>query len=219
METTPYILKEFSPFTLETTVAEIKLFFQETGFNFFPVVSDQKLIGLISKEAAEEIEEETKEIGYFQFALKLFFSKEHYNLLEILTVFASNESNIIPIIKSDNTYLGYYDLFDMLNIINDTPFLKNEGIVLLLEKETDTFSFSEVCQIVESNKGKILGLFVTNSSPTTINITLKFDSQFVNEILQSFRRYNYTVISKHKEDFYLEELKERSEYLQKYLNI
>lgn len=219
METTPYILKEFSPFTLETTVAEIKIFFQETGFNFFPVVSNQKLIGLISKEAAEEIEEENKEIGYFQFVLKLFFSKKHHNLLEILTVFASNESNIIPIIKSDNTYLGYYDLFDMLNIINDTPFLKNEGVVLLLEKEMESFSFSEVCQIVESNKGKILGLFVTDSTPNTINITLKFDSQFVNEILQSFRRYNYTVISKHKEDFYLEDLKERSEYLQKYLNI
>jgi hypothetical protein len=90
---------------------------------------------------------------------------------------------------------------------------------LHLEKEINTFSFSEVCQIVESNKGKIFGLFVTNNTPSTINITLKFDSQHVNEILQSFRRYNYTVISKHKEDFYLEDLKERSDYLQKYLNI
>jgi len=219
METTPYILKEFSPFTLETTVFEIKSFFKETSFNHFPVVSKNKLIGLISETDVENIDTDDKEIGYFQYVLKLFFSEENYNLLELLTVFASNESNIIPIINSEKIYIGYYDLFDILNLINQTPFLKNEGTVLHLEKEINTFSFSEVCQIVESNKGKIFGFFVTNRTPSTIDFTLKFDSQHVNEILQSFRRYNYVVISKHKEDFYLEDLKERSEYLQKYLNI
>ena len=41
----------------------------------------------------------------------------------------------------------------------------------------------------------------------------------INEIIQTFRRYNYTVISEHKDDFYLQDLKERSDYLQKYLNM
>jgi predicted transcriptional regulator len=219
METTPYILKEFGAFTLETTIAEVKQFFKETTFSHFPVVTNNKLIGLISKNEADEIDENNKEVGYFQYAYSLFFAEENYNLLEILTVFASNESNIIPVLNNEKTYIGYYDLFDILNLINNTPFLQNEGIVLHLEKETNTFSFSEVCQIVETNKGKVFGLFITNSTPSTVNITLKFDSQHINEILQSFRRYNYTVISKHKEDFYLEDLKDRSEYLQKYLNI
>jgi len=40
-----------------------------------------------------------------------------------------------------------------------------------------------------------------------------------NKIIQTFRRYNYTVLSKHVEDAYLEDLKDRSNYLQKYLNI
>lgn len=219
METTPYILNEFSPFTLETTIFEIKSFFNETNFSHFPVVSKNVLIGLISKTDVENIDTDDTEIGYFQYVLKLFYSEENNNLLEILTVFSSNESNIIPVIDNEKKYIGYYDLFDILNLINNTPFLKSEGVVLHLEKEINTFSFSEVCQIVESNKGKIFGLFVTNNTPSTINITIKFDSQHVNEILQSFRRYNYTVVSKHKEDFYLEDLKERSDYLQKYLNI
>ena len=52
-----------------------------------------------------------------------------------------------------------------------------------------------------------------------MKISLKFSSQDVNEIIQSFRRYDYKVLSDHKEDFYLEDLKDRNDYLRKYLNI
>ena len=93
------------------------------------------------------------------------------------------------------------------------------SIVLLLEKELQDFSFSQVCQIVESNNGKILGLFISETTGVIVKITIKFNSQDVNEIIQAFRRYNYNILSKHKEDFFLEDLKERSDYLQKYLNI
>ena len=40
-----------------------------------------------------------------------------------------------------------------------------------------------------------------------------------NNIIQTFRRYNYEIISEHQEDNYINNLKERSEYLDKYLNI
>ena len=40
----------------------------------------------------------------------------------------------------------------------------------------------------------------------------------MNEIIQSFRRYNYEIISEHQEDNYLNTLKERSEYLDIYLD-
>jgi hypothetical protein len=88
-----------------------------------------------------------------------------------------------------------------------------------LEKEIQDFSFSQVCQIVETNNGKVLGLFISEISGAIVKITLKFNAREINEIIQTFRRYNYNVLSKHKEDFYLEDLKERSDYLQKYLNI
>jgi hypothetical protein len=41
----------------------------------------------------------------------------------------------------------------------------------------------------------------------------------INEIIQTFRRYNYEIVSEHQEDDYLNNLKERSEYLNKYLNM
>jgi hypothetical protein len=38
----------------------------------------------------------------------------------------------------------------------------------------------------------------------------------MNEIIQTFRRYNYEIISEHQS---INNLKERSDYLDKYLNI
>ena len=41
----------------------------------------------------------------------------------------------------------------------------------------------------------------------------------MNEIIQTFRRYNFEIISEHQEDLYINNLKERSDYLNKYLSI
>ncbi|NLP58620.1 CBS domain-containing protein [Lutibacter sp. B1] len=218
METTSYILKEFKPFTLHTKFADVKSFFYKTTYSHFPIVHNNQLLGLISEADIQGIDE-SKELGDFQYLFNLFFAEENNNLLEIIKIFASNEANLIPVTTTKNSYLGYYDLIDMLHIYNDTTFLKNEGAVLSIEKELKDYSFSEICQIVESNNGKVLGLFIAESSPSLVKITLKFNAQDINEIIQSLRRYNYNVLTKHKEDFYFEDLKERSEYLQKYLNI
>lgn len=218
METTPYILNDLKAFSLENTIEEAKLLFDETSFSHFPVLQNNQLIGLISEESIKDLEENEKEIGYFQYLFSHFHIQKNSNLLDVLGVFASNNTNLIPV-TNNNDYVGYYEINDILQLINDTPFLKSEGVVILLEKETGGYSFSEICQIAESNNAKIVGLFVSESSTTTVKITVKINSNEINEILQSFRRYNYTILSSHKEDFFIEDLKERSNYLQKYLNI
>lgn len=219
METTPYILNEYNAFTLHTTVAQIKKLFNETTFCHFPIVENSQLIGLISETDIQGIHENDKEIGDYQYLLNLFFIEDSNNLLDIIKVFAANETNLIPIVDTDKKYIGYYDLIDILHIYNDTPFLQDEGSIILLEKEIRDFSFSEICQIVESNNGKVLGLFISETNSTTVKVTLKFNANDINEIIQAFRRYNYNVLSKHKEDYFIEELKERTNYLKKYLNI
>jgi hypothetical protein len=47
---------------------------------------------------------------------------------------------------------------------------------------------------------------------------MKISLGAINEIIQTFRRYNYEII-RTPEDDYINNLKERSDYLDKYLNI
>ena len=80
-------------------------------------------------------------------------------------------------------------------------------------------TFSEISQIVESNNAKLLGAFISNLENDRAQITIKVSNCSLNDIVQSFRRYSYTIVSGHEEDRFLEILKERSNYLNKYLNL
>ncbi|HKJ06833.1 MAG TPA: CBS domain-containing protein [Flavobacteriaceae bacterium] len=219
METTPYILKEHKPFTPNSKVSDLKLFFNETTFSHFPVVKDGQLLGMVSEYDIEGIDDLSAKLGSYQYFFNHFFVKESNNSLEILEAFANSQSNLIAVLNGKNEYVGYYDLIDVLNSFHDTPFFKHEGEILQIEKDINSYSFSEISQIIESNNGRLLGAFVAYKNEAIIRVTVKFSAADVNEIIQSFRRYDYHILTNHEEDILLEDLKNRSDYLQKYLNI
>ena len=88
-----------------------------------------------------------------------------------------------------------------------------------MEKPIADYTMSEVAQIVESNNARLLGFFISEANLDKVQITLKVSLGGLSEIIQTFRRYNYDIISEHQEDKYLNILKDRSDYLDKYLNI
>ena len=125
----------------------------------------------------------------------------------------------MPVLDKHNNYLGYYELGDIIGLFNETPFFAEPGGILIIEKGITDYSFSEISQIVESNDAKILGAFISKMEGGLIQVTLKIGNAGLNDVVQTFRRYSYNIISGHEEDTYVENLKERSEYLKKYLDI
>ena len=120
---------------------------------------------------------------------------------------------------ADNNYIGYYQLIDIISLFNRTPFFSEHGGIIVIEKGHNDFSFSEISQIVESNDAKLLGAFISKTENDLTQITLKIGNIGLSTILQTFRRYGYTIISGHEDDTFLSTLKERSAYLDNYLNI
>jgi hypothetical protein len=107
----------------------------------------------------------------------------------------------------------------VIKLFYETPFLKELGGIIIVERATVDFSVSQIVQIVESNNGKVLGLFVSDTAIDKIQVTVKLALGGMNEIIQTFRRYGYDIISEHQEDNYINNLRERSDYLDKYLNM
>ena len=165
------------------------------------------------------LENKDLELSEYQHLLTHFHTTEKTLLLELITQFADNDCNIIPVLDSAQNYIGYYELSDILDAFADSPFLHNESETLMVEKNKNDYSMSEISQIVETNGGKLLGLYISSETQDNINVTLKVITEEINEIIQTFRRYDYNVITKHEDDFYLEDLKNRAEYLNKYLNM
>ena len=125
----------------------------------------------------------------------------------------------MPVLVEENKYVGYYEISDIIGFFNETPFLKEPGGIIVVKKAVLDYSLSQITQIVESNNGKLLGLFISEADPVNVQVTLKISLGPMNEIIQTFRRYNYEIISEHNEDNFINTLKERSDYLDKYLNI
>src|SRR5690606_20337689 len=150
--------------------------------------------------------------------LEGFFVRDSTNWLDVLEKFAQNQTDVMPVLNQENVYLGYYKLSDIVQIFSETSFLREHGGIIVVEKNITQYSASEIAQIVESNGHKLLGMFVSEMDDK-VEVHLKVNTENLNEILQSFRRYEYEIISEHSEDIYMQSLKERLDYMDKYLNI
>lgn len=218
MEITNYITTDFKAIDSQETIASVKDFFDDITFSHFPVVEEGIYIGSISSEDIETFDSDKKVIDY-KYTLAPFFTRKDSIWLEVLEVFAKNHTNLIPVLDENNSYVGYYELDDIMSFFHQTPFLKEHGLILKVKKGIVDYSMGQITQIVESNNGKLLGLFISESDGNSIEVTMKISLGAINEIIQTFRRYNYEIISEHQEDDYINTLKERSDYLDKYLNM
>jgi len=193
-------------------------FFQELDYTHFPVLEEGIFIGCANAEDLETYQETKKLIDY-KYNLEPFFIRQDACWLDVLENFAQNNSNITPVLNTENKYIGFYQLEDVVNFLTNTPFIKEQGGIIIIKKEIKDYSFTQISQIIEENNAKILGFFISNTDLEFVEITIKISSTSLNAIIQSFRRFNYEIVSEHQEDNYIQNLKERSEYLEKYLNI
>lgn len=217
-EITEYITNDVKAIDSFDSIAAVQNFFSDLHFSHFPVLEDGVYIGSIAAEDIETFDSDKKIVDY-RFTLEGFFTKTDTMWLDVLEVFAKNNTNLVPVLDENNSYVGYYEIEDIMKFFHETPFLQEPGGIIVVRKGVLDYSMSQITQIVESNNGKLLGLFISESSIDSVEITLKITLGAMNEIIQTFRRYNYEIISEHQEDNYINNLKERSDYLDKYLNI
>ena len=213
-----YINNDYKPLDIEESIALAQDFFVDVSFSHFPVMEEGIFVGNLSGEDVETFDSNKKILDY-KYTLESFFTQKKDAWLDVLENFAQNQTTIMPILDENNSYLGYYEIADVIRIFNETSFLKEPGNIIVVEKNTNEYSFSQISQIIEGNNGKLLGLFISDTTNTTVQITLKIAAGVMNEIIQTFRRYEYDVVSEHQDDGFLNNLKERSEYLDRYLNI
>jgi predicted transcriptional regulator len=217
-EITNYITNDFRAIDSQETIASVQDFFADVNFSHFPVLENGIFIGSIASDDVETFDVDKKAIDY-KYTLERYFARKSMMWLDVLEVFAKNHTNTVPVIDENNTYIGYYEIEDIMKFFQETPFLKEQGGIIIVQKGLLDYSMGQVAQIVESNNGKILGCFISEADLENVQITVKIGIGPMNEIIQTFRRYNYEIISEHQEDAYINSLKERSDYLDKYLNI
>ena len=153
------------------------------------------------------------------YAIEGFFVKSNSTWLNVLGEFASNDCNIMPVLDEKNNYLGIINLLMLYPFLIKLHFFLRQGALLSLKKAYSDYSLSEISQIIESNNIKLLGLFVSSQNNGMTQITIKIENSGLSAVFEALRRYGYNIISGHEDDEFLKTLKERSNYLDRYLNL
>ena len=188
------------------------------GFSHLPVVEKGIYRGMIRCDDLIIIENKQEHLQQHSHLLEKIYLSDRMNWTESLAVMMRNEANVLGILDLTGSFIGVRLLDDILNLLTEKAFVNNNGYLLVISKLTADFSISEVAQIIESDGGKILGILVNESGQDT-EIEVKIATDDINEIIQTFRRYDYRIISQMKEDLHLQELKEHSDFLKRYLEM
>lgn len=214
-----FIINDIKPVGIDSKIKDVQELFNQLTYTHIPVNDlNNNYIGCIF-ETDVHCFEKSKSLNEYLYTIEDFHVKKTTLWLDVLEAFARNSSNIMPVLDEHDKYLGYYELNDIISLFGDSPFFIEPGGIIVVEKGINDYTMSEISQIVESNNGKILGAFVSKIKNDVVQITIKIGNASLNDIIQTFRRYSYNIASGHEDDSYQQSLKERSDYLNKYLNM
>ena len=218
MQIQTHIITSIPTFEVNAPLENLVQFFMENTFSHVAIVQEKKFLGVFNENDLESFGVD-KKIEDFRYNLESFFVGKDTSWLDVLETFAKNEANLVPVVGDNKEVLGYFDLTDIVSVFIDTPFFTEPGGILVVAKGINDYSFSEITQIVESNNSKFIGGFISELRNELVQVTLKISSNNMNEVVQTFRRYNYSILFGNVDDQFIDDLKQRSDYLDKYLNV
>ena len=213
-----FIINDIKPFEMDTPIRELQEVFNQLTYSHIPIQKGGIYLGCLSETDIYCFEPDQK-VSDVLYAIEGFFTRKTSIWLDVLESFASHDSNVMPVLDSENNYLGYYQLVDIIALFNKTPFFSEPGGIIIIEKAYNDFSFSEICQIIESNNVRLLGVFVSRINNDMAQVTVKIENSGLSSVFETFRRYGYNILYGHEDDSFLKTLKDRSAYLDRYLNL
>ena len=216
------LIEESLPPLLGTETCEKAVsWMQEFKVFHLPIIDKNKFLGIVSEEDLLDSEDENKTILENEIPLLNVFVYEHQHIFEVMRFMADNKLSVIPILDKKDNYIGSTTLAHLMMLTTHTTFIQESGGIIVLEISEKEYSLAEIAQIVESNNARILSSFITSVPESTkMEVTLKINRSELGAILQTFDRYEYTVIESYqKENEDRDVLENRYKHLMKMLNL
>ena len=184
-----------------------------------PVTSEDKFVGIISKEELLDADESTA-IAALQENFIIKFAKETEHFMSVVKIATENNIGLVPIVNDAMEIVGSVAINEILTTLNNFVGNDEPGGVIVVELDKRNYSFGEISRLVETNDAYITQLN-TSVEPTTglVLATIKVNKIEISDIVATFQRYDYAVRYYFGEEQYANELKDNYNHLMAYLNI
>ncbi|MCK5856513.1 MAG: CBS domain-containing protein [Bacteroidales bacterium] len=204
--------------TSDTAIYALSLM-EEYRISHMPIVNNEDFLGLISETDLYELADLEAPVGAHTLTLRKPFVTNSQHIYEVIKLADEFKLSIIPVLDDKHKYLGVIRLADLTHYFAQLVAVDQPGGLITLEMNIHDYSVSQIGQIVESNDARILSLYFSPIADTTkIEVSIKINKSDLTPIIQTFSRYNYTIVASIFETDE-EELQDRYDSLMSYLNV
>jgi acetoin utilization protein AcuB len=185
-----------------------------------PVVDGEKYAGIISEDDLMLVDEDHAEINTLLQSFGNASVKNSEHFLKAIQLAAENGLSVVPIINDENDLEGAVTYNDLLKHASEFMSLNEPGGLIVLEVDSNQYSFSEISKLIETNDAQITQLNTSNDQETgTMQVTIRINRPEISDIVATFQRYEYHVKYYFGEELYNNELRSNYENLMNYLKI
>jgi len=185
-----------------------------------PIVDGEKYVGIISEDDLLLVDNNHAELNTLQQSFGNVAVKNNEHFLKAIQLAGENGLSVVPIVDEDNDLEGAVAYSDLLRHASEFMSLNEPGGLIVLEVESNQYSFNEISKLVETNDAQITQLNTSNDPETgTMQVTIRINRPEISDIVATFQRYEYNVKHYFGEELYNNELRNNYENLMNYLKI
>ena len=185
-----------------------------------PIVDGEKYVGIISEDDLLQVDNDHLPMAELQQSFGNVSVKNTEHFLRALQLAAESGISVVPVVDEENDLTGAVVYNDLLKYASEFMSLKEPGGLIVLEMESNQYSFNEISKLVETNDAQITQLNTSNDPETgMMQVTIRINKPEVSDIVATFQRYEYTVKYYFGEEIYANELRTNYDNLMNYLKI
>jgi acetoin utilization protein AcuB len=185
-----------------------------------PIVEADKFIGLISEDDLLQTENDNDTLDVLQQSFAALSVKENEHFLKAVQMAADNGLSVVPVISEENELIGTVSYNDLLKHASGFMSLNEPGGLIVLEMESNQYSFNEISKLVETNDAQITQLNTSNDAESgMMQVTIRVNKPEISDIIATFQRYEYNIKYFFGEEQYANELRSNYDNLMNYLKI
>lgn len=184
-----------------------------------PVVSEEKYVGLISKDDLLDANDDFS-LAALEYELIKTSVNPNEHFLSALKTAIDLSLTLVPVVDTEKALQGIITQKELLRAAGRFNGVEEPGAIIALEMEKAHFAFGELTRLVETNDANITQLNTSVDSVTgQLTVTIKINKLEISDILATFQRYDYSILYYFGEEAYENELRENYDLLMTYLKI
>lgn len=192
---------------------------EENNYTQLPVVNDDNYIGLAKEHELLDWDSTDNQLDtspYLAYKPAILINSHPYDALTL-----ANKLNlaVLPVVDSENKYLGAVTRDSLLKYLTETSGIDNPGGIIVLEMEPRNYSLYLIARICENEDVLIINAQMFTTPMGTMEVTLKTNRTNLDAVVSSFERHEYTVKAVYGDVRHAEDLMSKYELLMNYLNM